>query len=112
MMKRTLLLLALFATPVFGAPFLTCDPYPATGPLPDSFSVGLDSGALISVPARINGDGSRDLFYDLASLGITNGSHQFKVTAVSSVWGSSAQSNFSFVKAIPSAPSGLGLRAQ
>ncbi len=109
---KWLLVFAMFSTSVLAAPFLTCDPYPATGPLPDSFSVGLDSGGLISVPARTNADGSKDLFYDLAPLGITNGSHQFKVTAVSSVWGSSTQVNFSFVKAIPSAPSGLGLKAQ
>lgn len=106
------LLVLLLSAPAMGAPFLTCDPYPASGPLPDSFSVGLDSGATISVPARTNGDGSKDIFFDLGPLGITNGSHQLKVTAVSSVWGSSTQVNFQFVKAVPSAPSGLGLKAQ
>jgi len=106
------LLVAMFSTSALAAPFLTCDPYPATGPLPDSFSVGLDSGAMITVPARTNADGSRDMMYDLAPLGITNGSHQFKVTAVSSLWGASTQVNFTFVKAAPSAPGGLGLRAQ
>lgn len=113
-MKRAMLLLAtIFAsTNVFAAPFLTCNPYPSSGPLPDTFSVGLDSGALISVPARKNADGSRDLYYDLGPLGITNGSHQFKVAAVNSVWGSSTQVNFTFVKAVPSAPSGLGLTDQ
>lgn len=105
-------ILLFLSSQAFAAPFLTCDPYPATGPLPDSFSVGLDSGALISIPARTNADGSRDLFYDLAPLGITNGSHQFKVTAVSSVWGPSTQVNFPFVKQVPNAPSGLGLKAQ
>ncbi len=110
--KLRVLIVALLMPSAQAAPFLVCDPYPAAGPLPDSFSVGLDSGALISVPARINGDGSRDLFYDLATLGISNGSHQFKVTAVSSLWGSSPQTNFTFVKAAPTAPSGLGIRAQ
>lgn len=109
---RLILLALLLSANAFAAPFLVCDPYPNTGPQPDSFSVGLDSGALISVLARTNGDGSRDLFYDLAPLGISNGSHQFKVTAVSSVWGSSTVANFPFVKAVPTAPSGLGLRAQ
>lgn len=111
-MKWLLVLILLVSRLVSAAPFLTCDPYPATGPLPDSFSVGLDSGAMITVPARTNADGSRDMMYDLAPLGITNGSHQFKVTAVSSLWGASTQVNFTFVKAVPSAPAGLGLRAQ
>lgn len=111
-MKKFFAALLFFPAVVSAAPFLTCDPYPGNGPIPDSFSVALDSGGLISVPARVNADTSRELWYDLAPLGISNGSHQFKVTAVSSLWGSSNQVNFSFVKAVPSAPSGLGIRAQ
>ena len=111
-MKRLILALLVFAGPVLGAPFLVSDPYPNTAPQPDSFRVGLDSGALINVPTFTNPDGSKQLYYDLGPLGITNGSHQFKVTAVNALWGlESTQTNFTFAKGAPGAPAGLGIRA-
>lgn len=111
-MKRYITIVVFAASPAIAAPFLTSDPYPASVSQPDSFRVGLDSGALISVPATTNPDGSRSLYYDLAPLGIANGSHQFKVTAVNSLWGlESPQANFPFGKGAPTVPAGLGLKA-
>ena len=60
------------------SPFLTADPYPASGPLPDEFILSFNGQADVVVPARINADGSRDLWYDLAPL---IGSGQRTVTA-------------------------------
>lgn len=113
-MKRTLLILATtlsISTAATSAPFLTCNPYPVTGPQPDSFTLSFDSGATIAVPARVNADASVDFLFDVAPLGINNGSHQFKVTANSSLWGAGGSVNFPFVRGLPSAPAGVGLKA-
>jgi len=104
-------LICFFIANARAAPFLVSDPYPASGPLPDAFSCQLDNGALVSSVPAVAADNSKSLLLDVGPMGITNGSHTFKCSAVSSLWGSSAITNFPFVRGVPSAPSGLGLRA-
>jgi len=71
--------------------------------------VALDGAAEIEVAATTNPDGTVKLRYDLAS--VSNGNHSAVIKA-KNLWGTSAASAaFPFTKAVPSAPTSVGLSA-
>ena len=110
-MRLILTCLLLLPAVCGSAPFLVADPYPSSGPQPDSFSCVFDSGAAVSIPATANTDGSKQLHYDLAAM--ASGPHTAQCAAVSTLWGSSAQSGkLSFSAGVPAVPSNLGLSAK
>jgi hypothetical protein len=83
------------------APFLVCDPYPASSAV-TSFTIFWDGATTgISVPVFTDATGTY-IHLDLAS--VTNGSHTVKARAKNS-WGESADSSpFVFVKQAPATP--------
>ena len=99
MKKLFILVLVLFATPLYAAPFLVSDPNPASEEV-TVFKLSFDGGAAIdSVPV------SNAVRHDLA--GITSGSHTVTAQACN-LWGCSVVSApFAFTKTIPSVPGGM-----
>ncbi len=103
-------LLAVAAFPCAAAPFLVCDPYPATDPQPSSFLVTVGTAAPVEVPATKNPDGSVILKWDLATVG--TGAKVVKARA-KSVWGESVDTApFSFTAGMPIPPGNIGLSAK
>ena len=96
-------------TTVEAAPFLVSDPYPASGPQPDSFTVQVGAGAPTVVAPLSDASGNKSLKFDLGPLNLPAGSFTVKVTANSSLWGSSAAANFTGSKSVPGAPGNLQL---
>lgn len=93
----------------FAAPYLTCANYANDDNKPTSFLVAMDGGAEIEVAATTNADGTVKLRYDLAS--ISSGSHSAVIKA-KNIWGTSAASAaYPFTKAVPNAPTSVGLSA-
>ncbi|MER2527713.1 MAG: hypothetical protein ABTR07_07285 [Candidatus Competibacter denitrificans] len=87
------------------APFLVCDPYPATGPQPDAFLVTVGTAAPVTVPATKETDGGVILKWDLTGIG--EGAKTVKVRA-KSAWGESADSlPFAFIPGVPAPPGGI-----
>lgn len=76
------------------AQFLDSDPYPNTGPQPDSFTVSVDGGANVAVGLTTNPDFSVYMHYDVSAFSV--GSHSASVVAVSALWGDSAPVVMSF----------------
>lgn len=116
-MKR-LLAVALFLGCVsasMGAPYLTCDPYPASTTDPNlnvvSFVVTFSAPAGISpvtVQAQVGTSGDRYLFYDVGPLG--NATYTVTAAAINGYALESPQSaNFTFSKGTPAIPTGLKL---
>lgn len=89
------------------APFLVSDPYPPSGPQPDTFLLFVDgTAAPIVSPAVKSPDGSVTLKHDLAGL---TGQKSVKVRA-KNAWGESADSApFSFTPGAPATPGKIGL---
>jgi hypothetical protein len=99
----------------WGAPFLTCDPYPAATVDANlnviSFVVTFSEPTGISpvtVQAQIGTSGSRNFFYDVGPL--SNATYTVTVAAVNGYALESPQSvPFTFMKGSPSTPTGLKL---
>ncbi len=108
MLKR-IALATVLALPFIGAlaaPFLTCDPYPATGPQPTEFVITVGTAAPITVAATKEADGDVALKWDV---GTQTGSKTLTVKA-KNAWGeSAATAPFSFVAGVPAAAAGMRL---
>ncbi len=105
----TTCLIGLIWSSCSAAPFLVCNPYPSTGTQPDYFSVVMDSGTAVqSTPYSVTG--GVELHYDLSAT--ATGSHTASVAACSNTWGCSAATPFTFTKALPAAPAGIGVSGQ
>ena len=105
-------LILAFSTIAESAPFLVCDPYPASGQQPIAFILIFDNGTPMEVGIQTNADGGVQLHYDLSSLAV--GAHTV-VAQSKTLWGVSASSvPLSFVKpaTVPAAPTTLQLKAQ
>jgi hypothetical protein len=113
---RTALLLSLVALALsaHAAPFLVCDPYPVqtdTNLIPVSFNLTGIAAQPISTPATTNADGTKQLHYDLATLG--NGTYTVTAAAVNVFGGTSpAGSPFTFTKGVPATPTNLRISPQ
>lgn len=111
-MKRLgLLALALFSGGALAAPFLVCDPYPATGQQPTEFVVTVSGIADPIVTPAVDVTGGKALRLDLGPLNLSGSK---TVTAKArNLWGESADSApLAFSAGTSSAPGGLGLSAQ
>ena len=86
----------------FADPFLVCDPQTNV----THYVVTLN-GATIEVPAFDLGDGTVALRYDLKNIVI--GNHSVEVRA-KNVWDKSIAVPFAFVKSLPEAPTGIGVK--
>lgn len=103
------LMLGFALTTAQAAPFLTCDPYPADKPQPDTFLVSVGTAAPAVSPAFRNPDGSVMLKFDLAGIGA--GLKTVK-TRAKNAWGESADSApFTFTAGAPATANGLRLVA-
>jgi hypothetical protein len=93
------------------APFLTCDPYPATGQQPTEFVVTLSGIAAPIVSPAVDVTGGKALKLDLGPLNLT-GSRTVTAKA-RNAWGESATSSpLAFTAGAPAVPGGLGLSLQ
>lgn len=111
-MKKFLMIVVLLLIPVMAqaaGPFLVCATVPATSVQPSSYTVVLDTAPSVDVLAQVNTDGSVQLHWDLAN--VTTGAHVVGVKA-KNIWGESANVPFSFTKAIPGAPTSIGISPQ
>jgi hypothetical protein len=89
------LLLLFVAGPLMAAPFLVCDPYPATMTV-SYFTVTIDGGTPVQSVPLVNTDGTSQLHFDLTV--VPAGSHTVTIKA-GNVWGESASSApFAFTK--------------
>lgn len=112
-MKKILLLLLVLAGRVVAAPFLTCDPYPASTTDANlnivSFTITFTAPTGISpvtVQAIVGTSGSRNLYYDVGPLG--NATYTVTAAATNGYALESPQSTpFTFQKGVPSAPTGM-----
>ena len=97
------------ALPAAASPFLSCDPFPATGIVPTHFGVVMDGGAKVDSPAVLDAAGAASCRFDLG--GLAAGDHTVTVTSViiNPVWGraeSAATPPFTFTRpSPPKAPS-------
>ena len=111
MIRILIALLLTTAAAAEATPFLVCDPYPSGQDqfmTPVSFNVTGIGANPISVPATINVDGTRQLHYDVGTLG--NGNFTVTAAAVNVFGGTSPESSpFSFTKGVPTGPTGLKL---
>ena len=81
--------------------FLMCDPYLATDPAkPDMFIISGLGATDVNSPARVNGDGSVDLHFDLT--GTADGT--YTVTVKASLKGSASEGSASFTFTLPPVP--------
>lgn len=103
--------LTTFCATANAAPFLVCDPYPATGPQPTEFVVTISGIATPIVSPAVTTTGGKYLHLDLGPLNLTGTK---TVTAKArNAWGESASSApLAFTAGAPVAPGGLGLSAQ
>lgn len=83
------------ATAVQGAPFLTCDSYPAGKNQPKKFLITIGDKTFVSTPAK-NPDGSVYLSHDLADL--PDGTYRASVKAVNAQGEESPPVIFGFQK--------------
>lgn len=96
---------------VSAAPFLTCDPYPATGQQPTEFVVTIAGLTAPVVTPAVDVTGGKALRLDLGPLNLS-GSKTITAKA-RNAWGESAASApFTFTAGVPGVPGGLGLSAQ
>lgn len=110
-MNKLSLLLGLLPASVLAAPFLVCDPYPATGQQPTDFIVTISGIANPVVSPAIDVTGGKALHLDLGPLNLT-GSRTVTAKARNQ-WGESASSSpFTFTAGVPGTPGGIGLSAQ
>ena len=90
-----ILLMLTGATAVQGAPFLTCDSYPAGKNQPKKFLITIGGKTVESTPAK-NADGSVYLSHDLADL--PDGTYSASVKAVNAKGEESPPVTFGFQK--------------
>lgn len=111
MKTRFLLLGLLGAAPcAHPAPFLTCDPYPATGQQPTEFSVTISGIAAPIVTPAVDVTGGKAMRLDLGPLNLSGS--KTATAKARNAWGESASSApFSFSAGTPVAPTGIGLSA-
>lgn len=103
--------LMLSSVTVGASPFLTCDPYPATGQQPTEFVVTVSGVANPLVSPAVDVTGGKALRLDLGPLNLT-GAHTVTAKA-RNAWGESAASApFTFTAGVPGVPGGIGLSAQ
>lgn len=101
-------ILLLAATSLQAAPFLVCDPYPASAGV-TSFTLFWDGSTTgVSAPVFTDATGTY-LKYDLA--GVTNGTHTVKVRAKNSYGESGDSAPFTFDKQLPPAPTNIRITA-
>lgn len=102
--------LALLSGAVSAAPFLVCDPYPATGQQPTEFVVAVSGITSPIVSPAVDVTGGKALRLDLGPLNLTG---LRTVTAKArNAWGESASSApLEFAAGAPSSPGGLTLSA-
>lgn len=105
-----LLLSLLFVESVLAAPFVYCDPFPATLQV-DGFKIRIDGGAWIDVPPAVDGSGGKYIKFDLAPLNLATGNHTGEVLAYN-IWGDGEVTPFSFSKGVPSPPASIRLLKQ
>lgn len=111
MHRATAGLLLLASGAVSAAPFLVCDPYPATGQQPTEFVVTVSGITTPIVSPAVDVAGGKALRLDLGPLNLT-GSRTATAKARNQ-WGESAASApLAFTAGAPLAPGGLGLSAQ
>ena len=100
-----------FSATAMAAPFLVCDPYPATGQQPTEFVVTLSGLATPIVSPAVDVTGGKALKLDLGPLNLA-GSRTVTAKA-RNAWGESAASPpFTFTAGVPGVPGGFGLSAQ
>ena len=111
MRRATAGVLLLASGAVSAAPFLVCDPYPATGQPPTEFVVTMTGVATPIVTPAVDVSGGKALRLDLGPLNLSGSK---TVTAKArNAWGESAASApFTFTAGVPGVPGGLGLSAQ
>lgn len=111
-MKRLILLVsALFSGSALAAPFLVCDPYPATGQQPTEFAVTISGIATPIISPAVDVAGGKALRLDLGPLNLSGS--KTATARARNTWGESADSvPLAFSAGTPLAPSGLGLSAQ
>lgn len=91
-------------------PFLVCEPYPASGVQPDSFTVVLNGTTYTAAAVKDSVTGAVSLKFDLAGKWAT-GTNSVKAAAVSSMWGASAFTvPLGFSAGTPAVPFGVGLQ--
>lgn len=88
-------------------PYLVCDPYNLGTSNPTEFLMVMDGGAEVSIGIFTNTNGTVQVKYDLAS--IASGSHTVTLKAKNDFETSGSSTPFTFVKAIPSVPTGLAM---
>ena len=110
-MFKTMILSLLLVGVAQAAPFLVCDPYPASSTQPTSFTVTI-SGVTNPIPTpAVAVTGGVAMHLDLGPYNLT-GARTLTVVA-NNLWGSSvASSPLAFTAGTPGVPSGLGLAAQ
>jgi hypothetical protein len=116
-MLRTLFLVILLgaSAKAFAAPFLTCDPYPASTTDPNlnvvSFVITFSAPSGINpvtVQAQVGTSGDRQLFYDVGPL--ANATYTVTAAAVNGyALEGPPSSPFTFSKGSPATPTGLKL---
>jgi len=111
-MKILFLLLGLTTLAVHAAPFLVCDPVPASsgnqGLNVVSYVITGLATTNLNVQAQVNADGSQQLHYDLGAL--SNGSYTVTVAAVNGFAQESPfTAPFTFTVGAPATPTGLRL---
>ena len=105
MLKKLVMALVVMVMMVgvsFADPFLVCDPQTNV-----THYIVVLNGATIEVPAFDLGDGTVALRYDLK--GINVGNHNVEVRA-KNIWDKSIAVPFAFVKSLPEAPTGIGVK--
>lgn len=102
-MKLFTLTAVLFLVAALGSaqPYLTCDPYPASGAQPDDFVIVLDGNTYYSA-AVVDANGLRILLFDLA--GLWQPGQNSTIVWARNVWGESAQVPFDFNAGLPTGP--------
>jgi hypothetical protein len=105
---KKLLLFGLLPFTVQAAPFLVCDPYPATVTQPTEFVVTVSGITAPIVTPAVDVTGGKAMRLDLGPLNLSGAK---TVTAKArNAWGESAASSpFSFTAGAPAVPTGIGL---
>ena len=111
-MKKLALLTILLPGMAFASPFLTCDPYPNTGPQPTEFVVNISGIVVPIVTPAVDVTGGKGMKLDLGPLNLV-GAKTVTAKARNPAYGESALSApFSFTAGVPAVPGGLTLSAQ
>jgi hypothetical protein len=93
------------------APFVYCDPFPATMQV-DGFKIRIDGGSWIDVAPTVDqATGGKYIKFDLGPLNLSNGNHTGELLAFN-LWGDGEVAPFSFTKQVPSAPASTRLSKQ